>query len=106
MAAVDAKAFAEGQVSDSLSTIFTATAPVILSPCSISFVNTSSTTQTLELYVNKGTSRLSHRWENMKQYHRRANDFVIVLETGDTLEAVTTTASVVNYEVNGGEEVA
>lgn len=98
--AITGAALADGQLSDSKGTLYTAAGVTYIK--SISCYSTSATQQTVILYVNRGgTSRVLAR-AVLDQYETLYVELPIVLENSDLLEGVTTTASVVDYQVSGG----
>jgi hypothetical protein len=102
--AVGASVLAEGQLPDTKGTILTASAVTYVT--FISIVNTSATPQTVELYHNaSGTSRFLFRVASFAQYERILSSDRIVLESGDLIEAATTTATAVDYVITGGADV-
>lgn len=102
--AITPKVLAEGQVANTKTTIYTVPALTSAYVKYASFFNTSPTPQTVVLYINaSGTSRVLRR-AVLAQNEQMIVDQPVTLETGDTLEAETTTASVVDYVVTGAEE--
>jgi len=96
------KLLADGQVANSEGAIYTVPASSIAYIKSVSFHNTNAATQTLILYVRNGagSSRVVARWSLLQDETGFYNGS-IALEDGDTLRAVTTTASAVDYVITG-----
>jgi hypothetical protein len=106
MATVDWSILAQGQVANSQGVIFTASEQTWIK--SARFFQTSATPQDVTVWIKKsgGTAREVAHAEDMPQnYALEAADEPIVLDTGDTIEAATTTAAVVNYTIMGGTRV-
>lgn len=100
--AVTGTALADGQLPSSKGTLYTAAAVTYVK--SISCHSTSATSQTVILYTNRGgTSRVIARVP-LEQYETLYVELPIVLESGDLLEGVTTTATAVDYQISGGVE--
>lgn len=98
--AIAGVALADGQLANTKGTLYTAAAVTYIK--SISCHSTSATTQTVIVYVNRGgTSRVIAR-AALDQYDTLYIELPIVLESGDLIEGVTTTASVVDYQITGG----
>lgn len=95
---------ANGQVANTKTTIYTASSVTAYRPC-VTFFNTNAATQTITLYykASAGTSR-SLRQFSLAQFQSAVFDERLILNTGDVLEAVTTTASAVDYTVSLTEE--
>lgn len=98
---------ADGQVASSKGTLYTVPGATVAYVRSASFHNTNAATQTLIVYVNaSGTSRVIGYFT--LQQHETAylvtGGDAIVLAAGDLLEAVTTTATAVDYLITGVEE--
>lgn len=99
------KLLANGQVANTEGAIYTVPASTTAYIKSVSFHNTNAATQTLIMYIRDGagTSRIVARWsllENETAFYNGS----LALEATDTLRAVTTTASAVDYVVTGVEE--
>lgn len=96
------KLLADGQVANTEGAIYTVPASSIAYIKSVSFHNTNAATQTLILYVRNGagSSRVVARWSLLQDETGFYNGS-IALEDGDTLRAVTTTASAVDYVITG-----
>ena len=102
--AIEAKVLAEGQVANSKGTIFTATAISYVK--TINFFNTNAAAQTIQVWLKPGaTSRQLLYVSGVAQYERLEIDLSISLESGDLIEAATTTASAVDFIVTGGAVV-
>lgn len=99
------KALADGQLANSKGTIYTTPASTTTYITSITCHNTNATAQTIVWYVNRtGTSRVIARAANIAQYYTVSIDSGLILEAADLLEAETTTATAVDYQVSGIEE--
>lgn len=106
MATRTPKALADGQLPDSKTAIYTTPANTTTYISSITLYNSHATTQTTLLYVNRsGTSRVILRDGAFAQYETYSIGAGLILEAGDTIEATTTTASAVDYQISGIEEV-
>ena len=103
--AFTANSLADGQVSNSQAAIYTATA-VKAYLKNLTLFNTSATEQTCDLYVKRsgGTARQFKRFVLAQYEHADVIDKEFLLGSGDSIEAVTTTASVLNYYVAGVTE--
>lgn len=99
------KFLANGQVASSKGTIYTVPASTTTMFTSMTFYNTSATTQTVIVYLKAsgGTSREIGR-AVLEQYEMLEIEKGKALEASGVVEAETTTASVVNYTVCGVEE--
>jgi hypothetical protein len=106
MATVDWKILANGQLPNAQGTILSALEQTWLK--SLRLTQTSATPQTIDVWVKKlaGTARkIFHADAVPQNYSVEVCDEPITLETGDTIEAQTTTAAVVDYTAFGGERV-
>lgn len=106
MATVDWKILANGQVANAQGTIFTAAEQTWVK--SLRLHQTSATPQDVQVWVKKaaGTARKQLHAEAVPQnYSLEAFDQPVTLEAGDTIEAATTTAAVVDFALFGGERV-
>jgi hypothetical protein len=97
---------ASGQVASSVGAIYTATSPIIAAFIQrVTFFNNSATPQTIILYIHQaGNTRRAVRQWVLAQYESAAwpdEGVACDLSTGDTLDAITTTASQVDYTVTG-----
>lgn len=106
MTVLSPKLLAEGQVASSEGAIYTAPASTSTYLKTITFSNSSAISQTLIVYIRNGagTSRVIGR-ATLLQNWRYEFDGAMVLETGDSLRATTTTANVIDYTVHGVEQV-
>lgn len=103
-----AKELANGQIASSQTTIFTATADVTTYLKGLSLFNTSATPQTVQLWL-KHTAGTARKW---KRFVLAENEHVDVidggearmLDNGTVIQASSTTASVVDYWLDGIEE--
>ena len=103
------RALSDGQLPNSIGVIFTATADIATYVKTVSLFNTNVTQQIIDLYVNR--SGVNRQWRRIQldQYESAealTNGDSKLLEAGDTLLAVTTTASAVDYTVDGVEETS
>lgn len=103
-----AKSIADGQVANSQGAIYTVPASTRAYVKQITFYNTNAATQTLGVYIKRsgGTARKIRQFSMPQNY---SLDFLddgdtLELSTGDAVEAVTTTATAVDYVVMGVEE--
>lgn len=99
------KNLASGYISNSKGTLFTATTATYIT--GLSMINENAADQTVILYRKPagGSSRLWKRITGFSQYYSFALGLEkIVLDAGDEIEAETTTASAVNFQVDGVEE--
>lgn len=101
------KPLADGQVASSKGTLYTVPASTVAYVRSASFHNTNAATQTLIVYANvSGTSRVIG-YATLAQhetYYLTTGGEAIVLAAADLIEAVTTTATAVDYLITGLEE--
>lgn len=106
MAAVNAQALAEGFIPSAQAAILAAvTVTTIIPEGGIALHNINAASQTVLLYIKRdGTARPLGR-AVLEQNYSALSESVITLESGDSLEAVTTTASAVHFAISGGEEV-
>lgn len=100
-----AGSLADGQLSDSQGAIYTVPASTTAYVRNLFLYNTNAATQTITLYLQRsgGTSR-EFRSLTLAQYESAsviADEQAILLSTGDEIEAVTTTATAVNYFIGG-----
>jgi hypothetical protein len=97
----------DGQLPSTQGAIVTGAAVTVTYVKRISLFNTNATEQTIQLWINvSGTARKWRRYvlaENQSAEVLESGD-AVVLEAGDTIEAVTTTASAVDYYTCGVEE--
>lgn len=96
-------ALADGQLSTTQTAIYTVPANTIVLPTLLTLQQTNAALQTMVFYLNKsGASREYLRMENIAQKrHIEVRLSGEVLEAGDVIEALTTTASAVNFWLNG-----
>lgn len=106
MAFVNAQALAEGFIASSQGAILgPVTAVTIIPEGGIQMHNINAAIQTVILYIKRdGTARPIGR-AVLEQNWSAVSDGKMVLESGDSLEAVTTTASAVHFAISGGEEI-
>ncbi len=101
------KVMAEGQVASSKGTLYTVPASTTAYVRSASFHNTNAATQTLIVYAKPGATSRVIGYFTLAQYETAylvTGADALVLETGDLIEAVTTTGSAVDYVITGLEE--
>ena len=106
MSTVQWEILADGQVANAQGTIFTAAEQTWIK--SIRLHQTSATPQDIRVWVKPsgGTARKQLHAEDVPQnYSLEAADQPITLEAGDTIEAATTTAAVVDFAIFGGVRV-
>src|SRR5580765_187677 len=92
----------KGTVSNSQAALYTSTG-VKTYVRHIGLFNTSATPQTVVIYIKSGgTSYELARYVFSQQYDHEPNvlDEPVLLSSGDSIEAVTTTAAVVKYTVS------
>lgn len=98
---------ADGQLPDSQGAIYTSPAGTKSLVRKFTLANTNATAQTIDLYIDvSGTPRFIRRIE-LLQYESvdvLTDDEEIVLDGGDAIEAVTTTAAAVDYYLGGATE--
>lgn|SRR5512138_490835 len=94
-------ALGDGQVADSKGTIYTTPALTTAVLKSAVFHNGNSSAETLILYAHDGTASRILAQAVLQPDETFVYDEPLVLETGDLLEAVTTTASIVDYWLSG-----
>lgn len=97
---------ADGFLPTSKTAIYTAPASTVVYISEIVLFNTNATPQTIIIYVNPGTSRIDARFAGMSQYFRMRRGAGIILESGDTIEAETTTGTAVSYAIYGVKETS
>jgi len=96
-----ATAIADGQVPDTKTTLYTSPSGITTLIKGMTFVNTSSTPQSLTLFANRsGTSR-QYVSVTLEEGDMLVADGALTLEASDELEAQTTTAAVVDYLISG-----
>jgi hypothetical protein len=103
------KSLADGFVASSQGALYTVPAVTTAYLSSLSLFCDTATPQTVQLYLKQsgGTARKWRRYVFNQQYDHAEvfeNGARLVLQAGDTVEAVTTTASVVAYFITGVEE--
>jgi hypothetical protein len=98
---------ADGQLPRTQGTLFTGPAVTVTYVKRISLFNTNAAAQTIQLWLNVGgTPRKWRRYvlnEDESAEVLETGD-AIILEAGDTIEAITTTASAVDYYICGVKE--
>lgn len=98
-----AQSLADGLVADAVGTIYTAAAPVIVR--TFTLYNSNATPQVIDLFVTRsgGVRRQLYQFA-IAQYETAtvlAGGEIIVLSSGDIIEADTNTASAVAYFIAG-----
>ena len=97
------KLLAEGQLAIVKTAVYTAPGATSAYVRTIKLFNTNAITQTINVYISTGTSRQTYRL-SLQQNETGYIDDRITLETGDLIEADTTTATAVDFTVHGVEE--
>jgi len=97
------KLLAEGQVANSKTAMYTVPGATSAYVRTMKFYNTNVATQTINLYISTGTSRQTYKFELATDESAEVDDR-LTLETGDLIEADTTTATAVDFTVHGVEE--
>ncbi len=102
------KVLADGQLAITKGTLYTVPATTVAYVKFLSVFNTNAITQTVIIYVNTGgTSRkiANVSFLAVDEYSRIIDkDEALVLEAGDLIEGETTTASAVDFTIQGVEE--
>ncbi len=104
---VSIKSLADGQLANSKGTIYTTPASTRAIVKNIILVNTNTTTESVNLYfkASGGTSRrIIPKDTQLATSNKLIMDDVITLEAADLIEGDTTTASKVDFVINGVEE--
>lgn len=99
------KVLADGQLATTKTVVFTATTATYVK--SLTLFNDNAAEQTVLVYLKPGaTSRKARRFVLTQNEHANAIDpgEIILLESGDEIEAQTTTASAVDFVLMGVEE--
>lgn len=98
---------ADGQLPDAQGAIYTSAAGTKSLVRKFTLANTNAATQTIDLYLNvSGTPRLMRRIE-LLQFESAdvlSDGEEIVLDGGDSIEAVTTTTAAVDFYIGGATE--
>jgi hypothetical protein len=94
------KVLYEGQLPNSKTTLFTSVGTTLVNFAS--FLNTNTTTETVRIYVKRGTSReIIHQdllqWASVRDMELGK----LTLENGDLIEGQTTTAAKVDTWISG-----
>lgn len=103
------KALADGQVPTTLTVLFVGTADIATYVKEFTLFNTNAIAQSIEIFVNKtGVNRKYRRFELLLNESADVLDEgkAIILEAGDTILAVTGTASAVDFTIAGVEETS
>ena len=105
MATFTAKSLADGQVANAEGDLYAVPASTKAYIKSVNFLNTSATTQTLDVYIKRSgaTSRHLRRYV-LDQFQSATFEFAGCLSAADAIRAVSTTNTVVNYVITGVEE--
>lgn len=108
MAVFTAASLGTGLIPLSVAAIYTATGPTVIR--SFNLFNTHADAQTINLYITEsgGTRRQLYRSASTVQYARIAflgSGECLILSSGDTIDADTTTASAVTYYLGGAVSV-
>ena len=101
------KVLAEGQVASSKGTLYTVPVSTVAYIRSASFHNTNAATQTLIVYAKPGSTSRIIGYFTLAQHETAylvTGGESLVLEAGDLIEAVTTTATAVDFVLTGLEE--
>lgn len=102
-----AAALADGLVPTVQAAIYTCPASTVVYLKSVTLFNKNAVQQTILLYLTRtGTARFWRRFV-LEQYESAAvldHGESVILETGDALEAATTTTNAVDYTVSGIRE--
>lgn len=105
--AFDAKSLADGQLPDAQAAIYTVSFGVTAYVKQLLLFNTSSDPQTIELYLN--TSGTPRAWRRLVLEENESATILehgesLQLESGSTIEAVSTDDAAVDYTITGVEE--
>jgi hypothetical protein len=108
MAVFTAASLGTGLIPDTVGAIYTATGPTVIR--AFNLFNTNAAAQTINLYITEfaGTRRQLYRSAATAQYARipfLGSGECLILSTGDTIDADTTTASAVAYYLGGAISV-
>ena len=100
---------ADGQVATTTGTLYTVPGATTAVLRSVTFFNTNATDQTINVYVTRsgGTRRQLRRFTPVVQYGSvdlLVDGEVLILSTGDVLEADTTTTTAVDYLITGATD--
>lgn len=104
---VNIKSLADGQLANGKGTIYTTPASTQAIVKNIILVNTNTSSETVNLYFKKsgGTSRrLIPKDTSLPASNSLVMDDLVTLEAAGIIEGDTTTASKVDYVINGVEE--
>lgn len=105
--AFSGKVLADGQLPTTKGTLYTVPGGTTTYVKFLSVFNTNAASQAIVIYVNSsGTSRKIARLVLTQDQFARVidKDEALVLEAGDLIEAETTTATAVDYTIQGVEE--
>ena len=99
---ISIKSLADGQLANSKGTIYTTPASTQAIIKTITLVNTNSTTESVNLYFSSGTSRrIIPQDTQLLAGNELVVDDEFTLEAADIIEGDTTTASKVDFVING-----
>lgn len=106
------KSLEDGELPTVQGTIFTATADVGTYVKSFTLYNKNAATQTIQLWVKRangsGTARKYKRYELLQDEHAEVIDEdtqSLEMQEGDEIQASTTTANAVDFDISGVTEV-
>lgn len=98
------KVLASGQVADSLGTLYTVPGSTVAYVKKMTFVNTNAAAQTLLVYLRADGSNDRLIGRAVLAQDERYEIENTLAEAADLIRAVTTTASAVDYTIQGVEE--
>ena len=102
--AITIKHLADGQLAGSKGTIYTCPSGVTAIVRTIQLVNTDSSSRTVNLYVNSGTSRgIIPKDTTLKAGESLEVDLPVTLEAADLIEGDASSANLVDYTISGIE---
>ena len=112
MTAFSPKFFADGELPTVQAAIFVASADVGSYVKSFSLYNKNAATQTITLWIKRvngsGTARFFQRYELLVDEYATVIDEdlqSLELEPGDEIQAATTTANAVDFDISGVQEI-
>src|SRR3990172_11304993 len=98
------KLLAEGQLPTSVAALYTVPGATSAYVRTMKFAHSSVTTQTILVHLNgSGTNRGTYRFVLAQNESAEIDDH-LTLETGDSIQGETTTATTVDYTIHGVEE--
>lgn len=99
------KALADGHLPTSQGALYTCPAATVTYISEIELFQEHATPQTVTIWIKRdGTARKSMYRASWAQNCRAVRNRGLILEAGDTIEGVTTTATAVAYAISGTEE--